>query len=399
MERVVRRLRRTRRESSSSGAVAGIILGAAVVACSTQEQEPAGGGAAGASDLYALATIASVPAALPTCTSDIEGAVAYVVTPSSLWRCSHRRWVTLECTEHAAGAVAYASTSGTLVACVGGSWVAVTLPAGPAGPAGEAGPQGPQGPAGEAGANAAPPLVALVPFDGAAGPCTAGGTKILAGVDANFDGALQPSEVTATSFVCNGVGAASTEDAGDTSNDVSLDAPLDSALESSPDAPPCGGLGGPCCSTGAPCSTIAFPGPSLVCQQGTCVSCGSLGGPCCSGASCTEGHTLCFQPNAAVPAVCAEPGTGNGPCSSSLFCANGGSPGAACVTGFTCNAAPGAPAGFVVTSTCVPCGKLGQPCCTNAFDAMTRGIASCGGQLCTDGSRCQQAGPLQCVSP
>jgi hypothetical protein len=367
----------------------------AVVACSAQDTK--GGGAESAADVYAIATVASIPSALPSCTPTLEGEVAYVVAPSSLWRCIDHRWSRIACTASAAGAVAYASTSGTLVACVGGSWVVVALPAGPQGP------PGPQGSPGEAGANAPPPLIDLVTFEGDAGPCTAGGTEILAGVDENFDGQLEPLEIRATSYVCNGIGAPEIDDAGATSGDAqpdgsveaSPDASLDGALESSADGPACGDLGAPCCATGTPCSTAS--GFALGCQQGTCVPCGAIGGPCCTGARC-NGAGVCFQPNAASPAVCAMAGPGNGPCSSALFCPNGASPGSACAPGFTCNGSPAVIAGLPVTATCVPCGTLGQPCCTNHFDALTNGLPTCGGQLCTDGSRCQP-GPLQCVSP
>ena len=62
---------------------------------------------------------------------------------------------------------------------------------------------GDTGPAGSAGAQGLPSLTALA-AETAGASCTAGGTKISAGSDSNLNGLLDSSEVTYTSYACNG---------------------------------------------------------------------------------------------------------------------------------------------------------------------------------------------------
>ncbi len=47
-------------------------------------------------------------------------------------------------------------------------------------------------------------LVALLPFSGARGNCTTGGTQVQSGVDSDGDGVLDSAEVSATAYVCDG---------------------------------------------------------------------------------------------------------------------------------------------------------------------------------------------------
>jgi hypothetical protein len=62
-----------------------------------------------------------------------------------------------------------------------------------------------EGPAGPAGGDGATTVVATT--DEPAGPnCEFGGTKVTAGVDADDDGLLDGSEVSSTSYVCDGEG-------------------------------------------------------------------------------------------------------------------------------------------------------------------------------------------------
>ena len=68
------------------------------------------------------------------------------------------------------------------------------------------GPDGPEGPAGAAGAAGTAGLNSLVAIvDEPAGDnCTTGGVKITTGLDANSNGTLDESEISATRYVCGG---------------------------------------------------------------------------------------------------------------------------------------------------------------------------------------------------
>lgn len=372
------------------------------------------------SAVYDIALTVSGSSSLPACTPALAGEVAYVASPPGLVKCLATGWTSIPCASVAAGAVAYASTSKTLVACVDRRWTIIDLP------------PGPQGPSGSAGMPGATSLVALVSFVGASGPCASGGTEVETGVDVNADGQLESSEVTATSYVCsgdpgaqgpqgppgpqgpagpqgpqgtaasqpvieltsippgpvcpaggteiavghdnvltqfadicNGVSAAAGADAGD---GAVADAPGDDAS----DAPVCGQVYGACCTTGAACL------PPNQCQGGLCAPCGGAGAACCPGQACSGFQDVCFQ------GTCQTCGIPNGPCCPFTFCVNGGSPGSPCGPGYACTG-----------STCTPCGTRGLSCCTDRTNAMTRGIGSCGGALCTDGSTCN-SGPLAC---
>ena len=67
---------------------------------------------------------------------------------------------------------------------------------------GDTGPTGQRGTTGVAGANGMTALVQVLAETPGAN-CSAGGSKIVAGLDANADGVLQSSEITSTQYVCN----------------------------------------------------------------------------------------------------------------------------------------------------------------------------------------------------
>ena len=114
-----------------------------------------------------------------------------VATPSGLPACKSSN----------VGQVAYVQSNDTLYACESAGWTAITIPTGPTGPT------GPAGPAGATGATGAPGTSTLITETPVSpGPiCAQGGVAIQVGADRNGNGILDPGEVTATSFVCNGV--------------------------------------------------------------------------------------------------------------------------------------------------------------------------------------------------
>ena len=77
--------------------------------------------------VYAVALTAAAPRALPKCTSSLAGTVAYVSSPSSLWRCSGGCWTEIRCNTEQAGNVAYASATQTLLECEAQQWTAIAL--------------------------------------------------------------------------------------------------------------------------------------------------------------------------------------------------------------------------------------------------------------------------------
>ena len=77
---------------------------------------------------------------------------------------------------------------------------------GPPGPQGPQGPTGPQGPGGEDGDDGEDGFNSLIEtmIEPPGDNCEFGGLKIETGLDLNRNGVLDPNEVTATDFVCNG---------------------------------------------------------------------------------------------------------------------------------------------------------------------------------------------------
>src|ERR1700744_5205167 len=67
---------------------------------------------------------------------------------------------------------------------------------------GDTGPSGQRGATGLAGANGMTALVQVL-AEAPGASCSAGGSKIVAGLDANADGVLQSTEITSTQYVCN----------------------------------------------------------------------------------------------------------------------------------------------------------------------------------------------------
>jgi hypothetical protein len=159
--------------------------------------------------VYQVALTAPTPSSLPKCTAALAGTTAYTASPAGLWSCTSVGWAPLPCTSGLAGAVAYASATGSLWACVSGKWTSVALPEGPQGPQGAQGAPGPAGPKGDAGApgpQGSPGVVSIVAqiAEPAGANCPDGGTRIESGSDANGNQQLDPPEITAISYVCNG---------------------------------------------------------------------------------------------------------------------------------------------------------------------------------------------------
>lgn len=201
-------------------------------------------------DVLSIGITADGMAALPRCTGNLSGTVAFVASPPMLLECSGGRWREIECAKENVGAVAYTSRSQTLVACVSGTWTQIPIPSGPPGAQGPAGGPGPQGPAGDAGppgqtgatgTQGAAGLISLVVVTaeppGAA--CALGGLRVDTGLDLNSDGALESAEIQHTAYACaigggtagsgggngdaGGVGGSGASDAGAVDAQVPLD--------------------------------------------------------------------------------------------------------------------------------------------------------------------------------
>lgn len=201
-----------------AGFVASALVG--VMACGDRSEPATAEDDVAAPETYAIGINAATFAALPACTSALNGTVAYVALPASLYACVSGSWTPIDCRPKNAGQVAWSSETQKLYACVRGAWTEIALPPGPQGPAGPTGPtgpqgqtgsQGPQGGQGEQGATGASSLVAVTAEPPGAN-CAAGGQRIDVGIDANANGALDASEIQKTAYVCNGAGA--TSDAG-----------------------------------------------------------------------------------------------------------------------------------------------------------------------------------------
>ncbi len=192
---------------------------------------------------YAVSLTVATVANLPTCNAVLDGTVARVDSPPSLWACTGLAWKEIKCTKDNLGQVAYANASSSLFACVSKQWMLVPLPAGPQGPRGPVGPQsepgedgddgeqGPAGPQGEpgedgeegpqgdpgedgedgeegpAGPGARIVLTSVTSIDG----CEAGAVRVDVGTDDDADATLDAAEIEQTAYLCNGFVA---EDAG-----------------------------------------------------------------------------------------------------------------------------------------------------------------------------------------
>jgi hypothetical protein len=120
--------------------------------------------------------------------------------------------------------------------------------------------------------------------------CTYGGELVQAGIDASGDGVMQPSEILFGVTICTlrlatPIAPGSTCAAGGTRYDYGRDRNLDNVLETSEIersenvCAACGTVGTPCCLSGGPLCT----GANVACdtRYGMCAPCGALGGPCC----------------------------------------------------------------------------------------------------------------------
>lgn len=170
---------------------------------------------------YSVALTVSRPSNLPRCGSALDGTVARVETPSTLYACNRGRWSEVRCGASNVGDVAYASGTSVLWACVKRAWVPISLPTGAQGPQGEPGPAGQPGAMGAMGlpgamgamgamglpgAQGAPGLNALIRVlqESAGANCVEGGVRIDTGIDDNRNQMLEVFEIDQTAYVCNG---------------------------------------------------------------------------------------------------------------------------------------------------------------------------------------------------
>ncbi|HET6336337.1 MAG TPA: hypothetical protein VFG30_24110 [Polyangiales bacterium] len=155
---------------------------------------------------YAVGLTASELSRLPRCTTALNGTVAHIDSPSSLWTCGFGRWNEIPCTISSSGDVAYSSTEPALWACVKRTWTPIAVPggAGPAGPTGPTGATGPTGPTGPTGAAGHSSLVRVEP-EPAGSHCAEGGVRVETGIDDNTNQILDAIEIDDTAYVCNGI--------------------------------------------------------------------------------------------------------------------------------------------------------------------------------------------------
>ncbi|HSY22390.1 MAG TPA: endo-1,4-beta-xylanase, partial [Polyangiaceae bacterium] len=106
----------------------------------------------------------------------------------------------------AAGAAGATGATGPAGAIGAVGATGATGPAGAVGATGATGAQGPVGAQGEPGTQGSSSLVNTTPEPPGVN-CAQGGTRIEVGIDTNGNGVLDPNEVTATSYVCNGTPA------------------------------------------------------------------------------------------------------------------------------------------------------------------------------------------------
>jgi Pentapeptide repeats (8 copies) len=151
---------------------------------------------------YAVALTASTPSILPKCSSALDGTVAHVDSPPSLWACTNGKWKEITCGSHDFDQIAYADSK--LWACVREAWTPVALPPGPTGPQGETGAPGPAGKDGVPGKEGASALAKSTEEPVVSAHCPDGGVRVDLGTDDDADGVLDAAEVTSTFYVCNG---------------------------------------------------------------------------------------------------------------------------------------------------------------------------------------------------
>ena len=125
------------------------------------------------------------------------------------------------CESSTLGRLYYVADTAGFETCTTGGWQFVDL-TGPAGANGADGAQGPSGTNGQDGADGAQgpsgtngtdgtqgtDALAVTSVEPAGSNCNEGGIKIEVGSDVNRNGALDPSEVTSTQYVCDGAGGA-----------------------------------------------------------------------------------------------------------------------------------------------------------------------------------------------
>lgn len=176
-----------------------ISLGSAIcLAAISCAPEPSGSVSRDQTLEYSVGINAPELSRLPKCTTALNGAVAHIDSPSSLWTCAFGRWKEIPCSTSSAGDIAYAGTEQTLWACVKNTWTPIAVPSGAPGLT------GPAGPAGVAGRSS---LVRVSP-EPVGSNCAEGGIRIETGIDDDADSVLDSGEVDSTAYTCNGAAPA-----------------------------------------------------------------------------------------------------------------------------------------------------------------------------------------------
>ena len=215
---------RTCGRSRNHAGLAVMVLLTGAAACSSQDTA-----ATPSSDSQRAAQFALTRSDLPACGSSRDGEVYYVWSDSLFYVCrsSTRTWVQTnlnglnaaarvtavspgsQCPaggssiefgldQNRNGKLDTSEVSSTVVVCNGS--------AGAPGPRGAQGPQGTTGPRGTPGTNGTPGVNSLVRQDDepVGANCPNGGVRVESGLDTNGNGMLEASEVTQTSYTCNG---------------------------------------------------------------------------------------------------------------------------------------------------------------------------------------------------
>jgi hypothetical protein len=175
-------------------------------------------------------------------------------------------------------------------------------PQGDLGLAGATGPTGATGPQGAAGAESLVTTEAEPPGVN----CSAGGTRVDVGLDANGDGILEASEIQHTTYVCNGTSATPDGGAGDASSSIADLAGLSCNLAAGAAGvttvtyPPNGGPVSLSCSPTGGCTVAAPPDFGTSCGDSNCMGTILCDGTCSRTTPSNYGQfclTMCTNPD------------------------------------------------------------------------------------------------------
>jgi hypothetical protein len=221
--------------------------------------------------------------------------------------------------------------------------------------------------------------------------CPTGGIKVQSGVDTNGDGTLGSGEVTSTDYVCNGNGTCKADGLACSAASECCTGACTSSV--------CGG--GTCKADGTSCTAAAQ------CCTGSCTNSVCGGGTCkASGTSCTAAAQCCSGScnNSVCGATCLADGTA---CASSFECCgndcvNGVCGGTCNAVGYYCNSdldccsnacGAGICSGALPDGGAPTCRMDGRVCSTDSQCCDLNCVNSiCGGTAFTDGGNCYAAG-------